>query len=206
MDNSSSATEQVMPYDPALEWGLSAFNGKQNFVTSYSYNLPFERLFKRSNQLTKGWVLSGDTRFSTCFPITIMEYNDQSLIGNTSTGPSEDADEPNYTPGQLLSQTNPRKGWTYFNTALFSEESLGQFGNAKRRFFGGPGLNNSDMALAKEVHFTESKALELRGEFFNTFNHAQFGTPSGLINSGSFGVVTSANNPRIGQVAAKFRF
>jgi hypothetical protein len=206
MDNSSSATEQVMPYDPALEWGLSAFNVKQNFVTSYSYNLPFERLFKHSNQLTKGWVLSGDTRFSTGFPITIMENDDQSLIGNTSTGPTGDADEPNYTAGQLLSQTNPRKGGTYFNTALFSEENLGQFGNAKRRFFGGPGLNNSDMALAKEVHFTESKALELRGEFFNTFNHAQFGTPSGLINSGSFGVVTSANDPRIGQVAAKFRF
>jgi hypothetical protein len=62
------------------------------------------------------------------------------------------------------------------------------------------------MALDKEVHFSEARVLELRFEFFNVFNHAQFITPSGLISSGSFGTVTSANDPRIGQVAAKFRF
>jgi hypothetical protein len=56
------------------------------------------------------------------------------------------------------------------------------------------------------VPFTESMSLEFRVEFFNIFNHAQFVTPSGLINGGSFGVVTNANDPRIGQVAAKFHF
>jgi hypothetical protein len=206
MDDSSSATEQVMPFDPSLEWGLSAFNIKQNFVVSYTYELPFDRLIRSRNQLVRGWILSGATRFSTGFPVTISENDDQSLIGNTSVGPTGDADEPNYTQGKLLSQTNPRKGGTYFNTALFSRETLGQFGNAKRRFFGGPGLNNSNMALDKEVHFSDAYGLELRFEFFNVFNHAQFITPSGLYNGGSFGVVTNANDPRIGQVAAKFRF
>ena len=78
--------------------------------------------------------------------------------------------------------------------------------DAKRRFCSGPGLNNSNMALDKEVHFSDAYGLELRFEFFNVFNHAQFITPSGLYNGGSFGVVTNANDPRIGQVAAKFRF
>jgi hypothetical protein len=207
MDDSSSATEQVMPFNPSLEWGLSAFNVKQNFVVSYTYELPFDRLTKLRNQLTKGWILSGATRFSSGFPVTMIENDDESLIGNTSVGPTGDADEPNYIPGKLLAQTNPRKGGTYFNTSLFSKENiLGDFGNSKRRFFGGPGLNNSNMALDKEIHFAESYALELRFEFFNVFNHAQFITPSGLINGGSFGVVTNANDPRIGQVAAKFRF
>jgi hypothetical protein len=170
MDDSSSATEQVMPFDPSLEWGLSAFNIKQNFVVSYTYELPFDRLIRSRNQLVRGWILSGATRFSTGFPVTISENDDQSLIGNTSVGPTGDADEPNYTQGKLLSQTNPRKGGTYFNTALFSRETLGQFGNAKRRFFGGPGLNNSNMALDKEVHFSDAYGLELRFEFFNVFN------------------------------------
>jgi hypothetical protein len=62
------------------------------------------------------------------------------------------------------------------------------------------------MALAKTVPFSGEKSLELRIEFFNIFNHAQFQTPSGLINSGSFGVVTNASDPRIGQVAAKLHF
>ena len=206
MDDSSAATEQVQPFNPGLEWALSAFNVTHNFVTSYSYDLPFDRLFRRNNQLTSGWVLSGITRFSTGFPVTIRENDDRSLIGNTSVGPTGSADEPNVTPGHILAETNPRHGGTYFNTSLFSLENLGQFGNAKRRFFSGPGLNNWDMALAKEAHINERMYFDFRFEFFNVFNHAQFQTPSGLINSGSFGVVTSANDPRIGQVAAKFHF
>lgn len=206
LDDSSAATEQVMPVDPKLEWALSAFNVTHNLVMSYSYDLPFEKLLHHNNQLTRGWVLSGITRFSTGFPVTIQENDDRSLLGNTSVGPTGSADEPNVVPGHILAQTNPRKGGTYFNTGLFSLENLGQFGNAKRRFFSGPGLNNWDMALAKEVHITEQMYFDFRFEFFNVFNHAQFGTPSGLINSSDFGVVTSANDPRIGQVAGKFYF
>jgi hypothetical protein len=206
MDDSSAVTEQVMPLNPKLEWALSAFNVKHNFVTSYSYQLPLEKLLGHSNNLTRGWILSGITRFSTGFPVTILENDDQSLIGNTSVGPTGSSDEPNFTPGKLLLQTDPRKGGTYFNTSLFSTENLGQFGNAKRRFFGGPGINNWDLALSKDIQFTESKSLEFRAEFFNVFNHAQFLTPSGLINGGSFGVVTNARDPRIGQLALKFLF
>jgi hypothetical protein len=206
MDDSSAVTEQIMPLNPKLEWALSAFNVTDNFVTSYSYELPFDKMFARSNNLTRGWVLSGVTRFATGFPVTIQENDDRSLIGNTSVGPTGSSDQPNFTPGKLLLQTNPRGGGTYFNTSLFSVENLGQFGDARRRFFGGPGLNNWDMALAKDVRLTESKSLEIRAEFFNIFNHAQFATPSGLINSSSFGVVTNAYDPRIAQFAAKFKF
>ena len=207
MDDSSAVTEQIMPLNPRLEWALSAFNITHNFVTSYSYEIPLEKLVAHSNNLTRGWVLSGITRFSTGFPVTISENDDQSLIGNTSVGPTGSSDEPNFTPGKLLLQTNPRKGGTYFNTSLFSTENLGQFGNAKRRFFGGPGINNWDLALSKDLRFTESRSLEFRAEFFNVFNHAQFLTPSGLINAGSnFGVVTNARDPRIGQLALKFLF
>jgi hypothetical protein len=206
MDNSSAVTEQIMPLNPKLEWALSAFNVKHNFVTSYSYQLPVEKIFARSNNLTRGWILSGVTRFSTGFPVTIAEDDDMSLVGNTSVGPTGSSDEPNYTPGKLLLQTNPRKGGTYFNTALFSSENLGQFGNAKRRFFGGPGINNWDLALSKDFRFTESCSLEFRAEFFNVFNHAQFLAPNGLFNGSSFGIVTNARDPRIGQLALKLLF
>jgi hypothetical protein len=62
------------------------------------------------------------------------------------------------------------------------------------------------MAIAKNLPLRESMSVEFRAEFFNIFNHTQFQTPTGLINSSSFGVVTNANDPRIGQVAAKFNF
>jgi hypothetical protein len=83
---------------------------------------------------------------------------------------------------------------------------LGQLGTASRRFFHGPGLNNFDMALLKDVRLTESKSLEFRAEWFNIFNHAQFNNPHGNFLSGEFGLVTGAYPPRIGQLALKFTF
>jgi hypothetical protein len=57
------------------------------------------------------------------------------------------------------------------------------------------------------VRLTESKSLQFRAEFFNAWNHAQFGSPQGQIsNNPTFGVITGANSPRIGQVAMKFFF
>ena len=81
------------------------------------------------------------------------------------TGPCLDA--PNFVPGPLQI-TNPRKqnlasGQNpYFNTSLFSVENLGELGTSNRRFFHGPGINNFDMALVKNLRLTESKTLELQ--------------------------------------------
>jgi len=85
-----------------------------------------------------------------------------------------------------------------FNTSQFSENALGTPGTAKRRFFYGPGLENYDMALLKNVRLTESKSLQFRLEGFNVFNHAQFFGPQsvdGNIGSSTFGQVVSANPP-----------
>jgi hypothetical protein len=58
----------------------------------------------------------------------------------------------------------------------------------------------------KDLRLTESKRLQFRAELFNAFNHAQFGLPQGHILNSSFGFVTGANAPRIGQFAIKFLF
>ncbi len=83
---------------------------------------------------------------------------------------------------------------------------LGVGGNANRRFFHGPGLNNWDMALLKNTKITERIGLDFRAEFFNTFNHAQFRNPVGDFSAGNFGQITSARDPRIGQLALKLSF
>jgi hypothetical protein len=128
--------------------------------------------------------------------------DDNSLIGANAAP----VDVPNFTPGKVLADTNPRDGKAYFNTTLFSNEQLGQFGDSRRRFFHGPGLNNFNMALLKTTRITEGKELQLRLEAFNLFNHAQFMNPTGEINSSQFGLVTGARDPRILQIGAKFLF
>lgn len=204
MDNGSGLGDQVYPLNYGLTKALSAFDLTNNFVASYSYTLPFDKLFRR-NPVASGWRISGITRFASGFPVTLSEQDDNSLLGTGGSGIGGDVDVPDFSPGNLKF-TNPRTGLPYFNTSLFSKEKLGQFGTASRRFFHGPGLNDFDMAVLKEFRLTESKSLEFRAEFFNIFNHAQFMTPNGNINAGTFGLATEAYPPRIGQLALKLRF
>ena len=84
------------------------------------------------------------------------------------------------TAGPLQINTNPRNGKPAFNTSLFSVETLGQLGNASRRFFHGPGISNFDMQIKKTVRLTESKSMDFRVQAFNVFNHAQFYGPAAV--------------------------
>jgi hypothetical protein len=162
---------------------------------------------------------SGITRFSTGFPVTLMNPNDTSLIGTFGNGINNlTVDELDYTPGPLNLNHNPRNGQPFFNTALFSlpadDPAVGNtiantIGNSGRRFFSGPGINNFDLTLQKNVKLMESKSLEIRVEAFNAFNHAQFYGPlsvDGNINDSTFGQVVSAAAPRLVQLAMKLAF
>jgi len=209
-DQSSNVGEEVNPIDPALSKALSAFDVKHNFVVSYSYQIPFEHLLRATNRWTEGWELSGITHFSTGLPVTLVNYGDNSLLGSEPNGINNyGVDEPDYSGGPLDLNHNPRNGQPYFDTAQFSENALGTPGTAKRRFFYGPGLDNYDMALLKNVRLTESKSLQFRIEGFNVFNHAQFFGPQavdGNIDSSTFGQVINATPPRLVQLGAKFVF
>jgi Carboxypeptidase regulatory-like domain len=210
IDQSSNVGEAVNPIDPSISRALSSFDVKHNFVISYSYKIPFETLFRANNRLTTGWEISGITRFSTGFPVTLVNFGDNSLLGTEPNGINNfGVDEPDYSGGSLSLNKNPRNGLPYFNTAQFSQNALGTPGTASRRFFYGPGMNNFDLALLKSIAISESKNLQLRMEAFNAFNHAQFFGPQsvdGNIASSSFGQVISAAPPRLVQVAAKFTF
>ena len=204
LDNGSGYGEQINLLD-VNQKSLSSFDVRNNFVFSYDYQLPLDRLHGPS-RLVKGWRISGITRFSSGQPVTLLETDDNSLLGTSSAGAiSLPVDTPNFTPGSL-NISDPRSGKPYFNTALFSQEALGTLGTSRRRFFSGPGLNNWDIAFLKDTMIKEGFNAEFRAELFNAFNHAQFQTPDGNVNSASFGFVTNANPPRIMQLSLKLLF
>jgi len=210
MDNTSAINgREPNPVDPAISRGLSSFDITHNFVVSYSYLLPFDKLAgDHWRSLTSDWQLVGITHFSTGFPIGLYESDDHSLLGNAGS-----ADTPDFLGGSLNFQ-NPRKanantGVPYFNTALFVPSAIGSEGTSNRAFFHGPGTNNFDMSLLKHVKLGEQRSLEFRFEFFNVFNHAQFLNPGNTnVDAGptSFGIINAAGPGRIGQVAIKFAF
>jgi hypothetical protein len=209
LDDSSAFNDLVNFENPKLSRGLSSTDITHNFVASYIWAIPFDRAFGNApKRLTQGWQMQGITRFSTGFPIQMNQSTgDASLVGSPAT------DMPNVV-GKVVT-VNPRDpnpncpttdgtGCYFLPNAFAVNTTLGTFGTANRRFFHGPGFNNTDFGLLKRTVIKENLAFDLRIEFFNIFNHAQFINPSGDIINSSFGIVTNARDPRIGQVSAKF--
>jgi hypothetical protein len=188
-------------------------------VASYNYTLPIDKL-GGPTQLTHGWAVSGITKFATGLPVTMVETDDQSLLGTGFGGPIT---LPVDTPDQIapVVKENPRNtGGQYFSITSFGPSALGTEGDSRRRFFHGPGINQWDFALLKNTKITERFNLQFRAEFFNIFNHTQFLTPSGITgftallppqvgfapSSSSFGQVAGTLPARIGQLSLKLNF
>jgi hypothetical protein len=206
MDDSSGFGEQVNPFNPSLTRGLSSYNEPQNFVVSYSYNLPIARL-GGPKMVVDGWQLSGITNYSRGLPVYIYENDDHSLLGTDNSGPMPlGIDTPNFSGGAVKIMNPRTSNKSYFDASKFSAEPIGQLGTARRKFFSGPGLDNYNMALLKNTVFFERYKLQFRAEFFNVFNHTQFSSVNGNFNSSTFGKATGASNPRIGQLALKLSF
>ena len=204
IDQGSNIGEQFNPINPRQSRTISAWDQKHTFVASYTLALPVARVIGRSNRLTTEWSLSGTTRFAAGFPVTLYDNSDNSLLGTLGNGVNNYLlDTPQHLPGLLKINTNGRNGKPAFDTALFPEENIGQLGNAKRRVFYGPGINNFDLALQKNVRLSDARSLEFRTEAFNAFNHAQFYGPAsvdGQVEDPNFGHIICSAAPRLGQL------
>jgi Carboxypeptidase regulatory-like domain/TonB-dependent Receptor Plug Domain len=211
IDQGSNLGEQLNPFNPRQSRTISAWDQKHTFVASYTLAPPIARMPHRSSQLTNGWSLSGTTRFATGFPVTLTDNSDNSLLGSLGNGINNYLlDTPQQLPGPLQINTNGRNGKAAFNTALFPIENYGTLGNARRRVFYGPGIENFDLSIQKDVRFADSKSLLLRMEAFNAFNHTQFYGPAAVDgqvdDTQNFGRIVSAAAPRLVQLAVKFAF
>jgi hypothetical protein len=100
----------------------------------------------------------------------------------------------------------------WFNPACFSQPAAGELGNAKRTPLSGPDFVNTDFSIIKHFVPREGMRIDFRTEFFNLFNHPQFGAPGGNgtgadFNTSTFAVVNyTVNNPRVIQFAVKLAF
>ena len=210
IDQASSMADPLDPFNFEATRGLSAWDLTHNFVATYDYQLPLERLSRRARRFTEGWSLSGITRASTGFPVTLSTSADNSLQGSNPNGVNNRfLDLPDYNGAPLVINSNPRNGLSYFNSAAFGANAIGTLGNAGRRSFHGPGMFNTDLALLRNFQISESKVLQFRLETFNVFNQAQFFGPaavSGNVDSPLFGQVVNAAPPRLMQVALKYVF
>jgi len=209
------ATYFPLPNWQNLDWGLSQINLNHNFTASIIYELPFGKGRKwgsnwngAANALVGGWEATVIEHATSGFPIFDIDSKSSGislLNANAST-----LIRPNMTCNPALS--NPTLS-EWFNTACFSQPAPGELGNAPRTLpVGGPDFVNTDFSLIKHFALREGMRLDFRTEFFNLFNHAQFGAPGGNLagadfNTPQFAVINyTVNNPRLVQFALKLAF
>ncbi len=208
MDVTSGNTAIPLYQNPrSWSYGVDPADQTHNMTFNFTYNLPAASKLA-PNPVVRlafdNWVLSGISQFATGQPVAMSftttdgtnltgggDAQRMDIVGNANTG------------GHTFSQ--------WFNTAAFGRPGLNDPGNAGKYDVRNPGVNNWDLALAKQFPIkNEKRYITLRWEAYNAFNHTQYATintaarfdPTGAQTNALFGTVISTRTPRVMQEPA----
>ncbi|MGB7623006.1 MAG: carboxypeptidase regulatory-like domain-containing protein [Terriglobia bacterium] len=204
---SSPAASTMMAqdsYNLRNEKGSSDYDARHHFNISYIYDFPF-----KGNRLVEGWQIAGITTFQSGNPLDIIV----SGAGPTgfATRRANLVGDPNLAGNPTVSQ--------WFNIAAFCTPGAAGcsgppvFGNVGRNTVIGPGFNDFDWSIIKRTRIKENMNVEFRTEFFDLFNHPNFGQPGRVVGASNFGQIAStrfgtgdSGSSRQIQFALKFMF
>jgi len=192
-------------YNLRAERALSSDDVRHRLSASFIAALPFgpnqrfhQGLHGVSRGLFAGWEFAGIIRANSGSPLTPTLSIARSGTGNAGW------DRPNLVGNPKLAKPTAQGWW---NTSAFALPAAGTFGSAGRNILIGPGAMNVDASLVKNVYVKDSHDIQVRFEFFNALNHANFNNPlSTSTDSTNFGVVSSALPSRQIQVGLKYLF
>jgi len=187
------------PLDFRQSYGPSDSDVRNRVTASYIYQLPS---MKSAHGVVAGlindWQNQGILIDQTGSPYSINSFTDTGAtgIGNDLADLTGESTKPAH-----------RGVTSYFNTAAFREAADGTFGTSSRGILYGPSHVDFDFSLFKEFPIGDAGKFQFRSEFFNLFNHPNFGNPDNGVGDGStFGRLTSASDGRIAQFALKYLF
>ena len=190
-----------------LDRGSSSFDLRHPTSQSVIYDLPFGRgrRFGIANPVGRaifgGWQVNGILTLQSGLPFT------PTLATSVSNAGGSRPDR--LTSGQLADPTLTRWFDTSFNTpgSAWATPRQYTYGNGGRNILRGPGRTNLDCSIFREQQIAERYRLQIRGEFFNAFNHPQFDLPNATIGSAAAGVISSTvGSPRDIQLSLRLMF
>lgn len=205
VDNLSSGngtTSNPTRYTGNIDRGLAGFDMRHVVSLSNVWDIPWRSKYRLVNGVAAGWALSDIFTYHSGMPFSVFLGNDNENIGTAGRS----TEFPNVV-GDPKAVTRSPQEW--FNTAAFAAPPVGTVGNMHRNI---PSLKSDtliddDLAAGKTWAIHESLSFELRGEFFNLFNHPSFGFPGEIFGTAQFGTVSSTNNSgRTVQLVAKVHF
>lgn len=164
--NSNTTANWENPYNQYYDWSVCNYDITNVLVVNASYALPLH-----GNRLKEGWELNGILRSSGGLPFTITNGIDTSGLGTFT--------RPNSLTGNVSPILGTPARW--FDPTQFAPAPLGTLGDLGRLSAWGPGVNNTDFGLFKDTTIRESMRLQFRAEFFNIFNHTNYGLPTSTL-------------------------
>jgi hypothetical protein len=221
LGSSSGATYWPLPGTRKSDWALSQLNLNNQLTASVIYDLPIGKgkaigttWSRPLNAVLGGWQVTLIEKVTSGFPVFIVNSVNESGVN------FEDNFATDNRPNQVCNPSSfHQTHQLWFNPACFVQATPGELGTANRTPLSGPGFVNTDFSLIKRFNVTERVGADFRAEFFNLFNHPQFGLPNGDLASAfgpnptpqavsqNLGVITyTVNNPRLIQLALKLNF
>ena len=196
------------PFDLESLWGPSILDRRHVIAASWVWSPQYTFGNPVFGALVNGWTITGFHRIQSGSPLIFTMGTDVAQNGIL---------QPNgqyalLVPGATADDVRRDHASTadmiamYFNTAAFvplSAVPRGIYGDARRGLIYGPGDVNTDLAVLRHLNLGAGVRLQLRGEFFNVLNQANFGNPNTTLSSSTFGRITSAAPGRAIQLAAK---
>jgi hypothetical protein len=191
--------------DLAAERGLSSFDQRHRLSGDFTYELPFgsnKRWFNGGApaQILGSWVLNGNFQLASGTPLTVRVLGAASDVSQGLNGTLR----ANYN-GQPIALADPTTA-QFFNTAAFSLPAPGTFGNSGRDIVIGPGTSVMNLGLTRNITIGQTRALSVQFLASNVFNSVQFASVDTVLNSRTFGEVTSVRPMRRVQILTRFRF
>lgn len=217
-------------YNINADYGRATLDRTNVLALDYVWELPWMRDQRGLvGHLVGGWETSGIVAINSGLPLTISEsggsqivYGYTNALGQANGGYASDAagigilgnTNAGLRPNMVL---NPKNGygqqihnhlqWFYRGAFVAPQPGSGQVGNERRGVVDAPGFNRIDVGLFRNFKVREGMSFQFRGEAFNVLNHTNLGSPgTTATTSSTFGLITSARDNRILQVAGKFRF
>lgn len=181
---------------PACERASGIWDVRHVVNANAIYQMPFGEgkyflnrpgFFRR---ILGSWEVTSTAVTRTGFPVDVLVNRSAAGVpdGNTTD------QRPDLVRGTSLTPSGGRTIAEWINPTAFALPSAGTFGNAPRDIARGPSAWQVDFGLNKQIELSDSMRLELRSEFFNLFNHPQYGLPQATFGVEGFGGIVQTVN------------
>jgi Carboxypeptidase regulatory-like domain/TonB dependent receptor len=185
---------------PSIDRGNSDFDIRHAFTAGVTYNLPSPESNKIAHATLGGWSVDGFIFARTAPPVDVVS-------GLVFADGIDLYPRPDVVPGvPLVLYQSQYPGGKAFNPAAFTPPPTGQQGDFGRNVLRGFGAWQADVAFQRQFQLTEKVGLHFRGEFFNLFNHPNFGPPDNNLTDALFGLSTQTLASSLGSGGANGGF